>query len=109
MIRWNVYIENFNRRCIEAADLFAGEHSYLRDVCRKALKKYKDDKEQFAEEVRRSLKYQYWGRCEYEIILTSWPPDNSGRFKDEKIDVYDQVLMNWFPFIEYIWSHRKEL
>lgn len=74
MIHWNVYIENFNRRCIEIVDLFAGEHSYLRAACRKALEKSNDDKEQFAEELRKAIMYQYLGRCEYEIILTSWPP-----------------------------------
>ena len=28
---------------------------------------------------------------------------------EEKIDVYDQVINNWEPFMDYVWEHRKEL
>ena len=24
----------------------------------------------------------------------------------EKVDIYDQVLLNWDIFIEYLWNHR---
>lgn len=34
--------------------------------------------------------YQWWSRCEYEIILTDWP--NQKKF--EKWDVHEQVKMN---------------
>ena len=100
-------MENFNRREIETVDLFDG--TYLRDACRKALKKSGSDMALFAEELRGALMYQYWGRCEYETVLTSWPPDKSGEFRDMKIDVYDQVALNWDAFIEYVWNRRDEL
>lgn len=49
------------------------------------------DKE-WQEFVKRWAQYQFWSRCEYEIILSSWPPlsDEEGK----KIDVYDQIIMN---------------
>ena len=34
--------------------------------------------------------YQFWSRCEYEIILIDWPCQQ----KHEKWDVYKQIMMN---------------
>lgn len=34
--------------------------------------------------------YQWWGRCEYEVILSDWP----GMKEQKKIDVYEQLMMN---------------
>ena len=34
--------------------------------------------------------YQFWSRCEYEIILQDWP----GQTKQEKVDVYWQIKNN---------------
>lgn len=39
-----------------------------------------------------TLKYQYWCRCEYEWVLTSWPP-RSEEIGD-KWDIYKQCEMN---------------
>lgn len=33
---------------------------------------------------------QWWSRCEYEIIISDWPPSG----KEEKWDVYKQIEMN---------------
>ena len=42
--------------------------------------------------IDRELKYQFWSRCEYEIILSEWPnPKNN---PGKKIDVYEQCAMN---------------
>lgn len=35
-------------------------------------------------------KYQYWARCEYEIIVSDWPCNKNS----QKIDVCYQILMN---------------
>lgn len=46
------------------------------------------------EEVKKFIieesKYQWWARCEYEIILSSWPTKKV----EEKWDVHKQVMMN---------------
>lgn len=34
--------------------------------------------------------YQFWGRCQYEIILTDWPCQKN----EEKWDVHKQIMMN---------------
>lgn len=46
--------------------------------------------EEFAQFIKKESMYQWWGRCEYEIILKDWPCGQ----KEEKIDVYWQVMMN---------------
>jgi hypothetical protein len=35
-------------------------------------------------------KYQFWARCEYEIILKDWPTGE----KEKKIDIYWQIKNN---------------
>lgn len=35
-------------------------------------------------------RYQWWGRCEYEIIVADWPCQKNER----KIDIFEQVMMN---------------
>lgn len=47
-------------------------------------------KEEFKKFVDKELMYQFWGRCEYEIILVDWPCQT----KEEKIDIYQQCKLN---------------
>lgn len=46
--------------------------------------------EQFKEFVKRKSMYMYWARCEYEIILSDWPPSG----KEKKVDVHWQLMLN---------------
>lgn len=105
MLTWNVYVGNFNKGEIEVYNIF--EHISFVEDCRKAAKKYAKDRELFEKEVRTSLNYYFWSKCEWEIIIEHWPP--SDRCRDEKIDVADQVKLNWGIFMDYLWAHRKEL
>lgn len=125
-----VYVENINKRKIE-------KYNVLNDSIIDEIKdRTKDctDKKQFAEAVEHIIMYNYWSRSECEIILTDWPPHISpdelvrlnnevdkyekeyGREpysmcvnlkNEEKIDVYDQVMMNWNIFIDYVWENLK--
>ena len=105
MLEWNVYYGNFNSREIETYNVF--RHYGFVEQCRKELRKYKDDREGFLKEVRGWLMYFFWSKCEWEVIIQQWP--NNERFHDKKIDVYDQVIMNWDKFADYLWENRKEL
>ncbi len=46
--------------------------------------------EEFKTFIEKRSRYQWWARCEHEIILKDWP---NGRV-EKKIDVFDQVMMN---------------
>lgn len=106
-MEWNVYIEDFNGRKMEVYNIF--EHGRFNDDVKQAYKKYKDNFEAFAEEVKRSLMYYFWSKCEWEVILSPWPERKD--FQEKKIDVYDQVMLNWDNFIKYVWemAHARKV
>ena len=105
MLEWNVYFGNFNRQCIETVNIL-GHSGTVKEIA-EAYKKSGDNRAVFEDEVRRVLHYYYWCKCEWEIILSGWPP--SDRFKDAKVDVYSQIELNWDRFMDYLWDHRYEL
>ena len=136
---WNVYRENANTKKIEVYNIF--DHaSFKRDV-QEAYATCKTQKE-FVEKLKRTLMYYFWSKCEWEVIITDWPthvsvaevermsaeiakyeadyghkPYSTGvNLKvAEKIDVYNQVMLNWEAFVNYVWFalegkvERKEI
>lgn len=40
--------------------------------------------------VKSKSQYQFWGRCEYEVILVDWPCQKT----EHKMDVHEQIMMN---------------
>ena len=67
------------------------------------LLKEKIDKDDFSEKLKREVMYYFRSKCEYEIILSSW----TGRADDIKIDVYNQIIMNFDRFVDYCWNERR--
>lgn len=109
VLEWNVWVGDFNSRKIKQYNIF--RHGGFYEDCQRAYKKYghgkTEDREAFLEQVRRGMMFCYWSKCEWEVIINHWPPHS-----DEeaiKVDVYDQVTMNWDRFADYIWENRKEL
>lgn len=74
----------------------------------KKLKKKCADKEEFEEKIRSEMMWQYWSRCEYEVIVEIdddnriWlKPWVGCRNPDEvKIDVTDDENFDWRGFAE---------
>ena len=64
------------------------------------IKKKTSTKEEFAEKLDHMMRYYFWSKCEYEVILSSWV----GRADDVKIDIYDQIHMNWNVFVDYVYE-----
>nr|DAP34606.1 MAG TPA: Astrotactin-2 domain protein [Caudoviricetes sp.] len=46
--------------------------------------------EEFKGFIEKESMYQWWSRCQYEIILSDWPC----KHHEEKWDVHKQVMMN---------------
>ena len=121
-LTWNAYIEDRNANTIKVFNIF-NSFRFISDII-KANNKYKNDFE-FLQEVRSSLMYAFWSKAEYEVIITSWPPHiekeeferltkEDIRFRTwvnlsmgEKIDVYNQVMINWEAFKLYLLTNRK--
>ena len=126
-----MYYHNFNGKSIEKFNIF--DHGRFFEDIKKDLKKY-DTKEEFAERLRGHLFYYYGSKCEWEVVITSWVPyitmseldrlnaeceETLKKYNREpyrlyvnpdvgkKIDVYEQVRLNWDLFVDYVWSHKR--
>ena len=121
---WNVFVND--NQSIQIYNIF--DHPGFRQDVKSAKKKYGVASKEFEEEIRRSLMYYYWSKCEWETVISSWPPyidsKEYNRIKEEvdkrdvfysvsvspegaqKVDVYMQVDMNWKPFMQYLIAHQ---
>ena len=101
-MQWNVFYHDVNKDKITTLDIF--KHGGFRRDVEKALQEH-DSFEEFAEELRRTLFYYFWAKCEYEIIILPWC--GSKETTGKKVDVYTQVMNNWGVFLNYVWSAGK--
>lgn len=131
-MKWNVYYNNVNKRTIEKWNIF--NHGRFAEDVEKLLEE-DVTKEEFAKELKHKLRYYFWSKCEYETIITSWPcyidqtelnrlnadyEESAAKYGHypyrlsvdlevgEKIDVADQVAMNWNIFVDYVWSYKEK-
>lgn len=104
MLEWKVLVGDFNHKEISSFNVF--DHYRFLDDCKKNAKKNAKDYAAFCNQLYTDLHYHYCGKCEWEVIVTDWP--TSGKC-EMKLDVYDQVSLNWDLFCQYVWSHAVEL
>lgn len=122
IFEWNVYIKDMNRREIKPYNIF--KHGRFVNKIEELMEDFTGTKEEFATQVKSTLMYYFWSKCEWETVITSWPPritqeelnrlnveldskypSLSPRLETaEKIDVYQQVMLNWEHFINYLWG-----
>jgi hypothetical protein len=125
-MQWNVLLHDVNAGKITTWDIFR-HCGFAKDV--EKLLSADLDKEHFAELLQKRLQYYFWSKCEYEVVVTSWPTYIDGKelgrlnkeYKEyneklgkypykidvapdvgKKIDVYDQVMLNFDAFVEYV-------
>lgn len=77
--------QNFNHQKFEPYDIMP----YLIDKYTESKKKPVSF-EEFKSFIKVESMYQYWARCEYEIIICGWPNKETC----EKWDIYKQIMMN---------------
>lgn len=104
-MKFMVYYHDFNRDKIDTFDIF--NHNGFREDIKKAIKKYKD-KDEFSEILKRELRYYFWSKCEWELIieitkdnrifLSPWV--GSREPEKVKIDVTDDIGFDWKGFAE---------
>lgn len=100
---WWVFNQDFNRHEIVLVNVM----EYIEPEIKNWRTKNKRNKiiwtiDEFAEKLKRECMYRFWSKCEYEIILDGWP---SGKdFKQLKIDVWDQIEINWDKFLNMCWE-----
>ena len=125
---WNVYRENFNNNSIIKYNIF--DHGGFAQDVNKLLKE-DITKDEFAEQLRRSLMHCFWCKSEYEVVISSWPvyidKEELDRINSEceeyndkwahypykinispevskKIDIYSQVMLKFDIFVDYVWN-----
>lgn len=99
-IEWYVYYHDSNAQKIIRWNIF--NHGSFTEKVKKLLKDNLS-RDEFEDGLKKYLMYYMWSKCEYEIILSPW----TGRADDIKIDVYDQIMMNWNSFVDYVWSLKE--
>ena len=99
MNKFNVIIWDINSRTIEPYDVLP----YFRREYKSLKKKDRPiTREQWKEFVRRRGMYMFWARCEYEILISEWPPSKED--KHIKIDVWQQIDNNLDLVVDLLMS-----
>lgn len=105
MLEWNVFWEDPNKRKIVVRDIF--QHAGFWNSCLVIKKKYSNDKETFGEKLRWALQGYFWCRCEYELVMSDWPPSEG--FDGRKVDIFEQIDINWDRFLDYVWNNKDDI
>lgn len=124
-LMWNVYNYDINRSEIRIYNVF--KHISFNEDVQKLLNKNLAYDE-FSERLNRIAQYYFWSKAECEIVITSWVPHIDNEELDrlnkereerrtyrysvnldvgEKIDIYDQLRLNWEQFVRYVYSFKK--
>lgn len=101
---WNVYYHNPNKDKIEIYNIF--DHGNFNKYVKEILDKCKT-KEELAQELEAELQYYFWSRTQWETVIGPW----CGSRNNEciKIDIYDQVMLNFDIFVDYCWSFNEAI
>ena len=58
----------------------------------------------FKEILKKEMQYYYWGKSEHEVVIKEW----CGTTAEKKIDIFDQLQLNWEVFVIYVWNSLLE-
>lgn len=123
-LTWNVFTNSFNDNKIEVYNVF--DHWRFCEDIDKSVKKYKKAMKQegltkrlkkalldnFKETIENDLMYYFWSKYEWEIGITEPFEDHiikqDCKYPWEKVDVYDQIKMNFDIFFDYIYQNLVE-
>lgn len=103
-VEWYVFREDWNSKRIINYNIF--EHGSFVIDCAQDINKHKNEYLTLESLIKRELMYYFWSKSEMEVIITDWP--TSGEI-ERKVDIYEQVCLNWDSFYEYFWEHRAEI
>lgn len=94
---WNVLVWDVNHDCLKYHDVVPGFKDYIMSVAKSKRPKTRDE---LSSVLDSEAAYHYWSRCEWEILVQGWPKSDA----EKKIDVYQQLKMNWDAFIDGFWE-----
>lgn len=111
-MKWDVYYYNFNANKIESFNIL--DHWSFREYTKKAAKKLKT-KEEFAEQLKSELRYYFWSKAEYELIIEITEDNHiflipwcGCRNPEEvKIEINPVVTEDGFNWLEFARLHTE--
>lgn len=103
-LTWNVYVRDMNNDDIIMWNVF--NHAKFKEDTLKLLLEA-TSKEKFSEKLSSTVLYYFWSKYEYEIWIYRGRDNNDAR----RVDVANQLVLNWDVFVDYLWSklHYQEV
>ena len=98
-LEWNVFEYDFNSKRIEIFNIF-DHYRFLKD-CFDAYNNSNGDFNEFQKSIKQNLMYYFWGKFEHEIVLSQF---TSGDPVEKKIDVFEQVMLNYDVFVSKLFE-----
>lgn len=106
-MEWYVYRHDLNKgKIIKYNVVNTGVINHLTEMLNQ-IKKEKGhwNYDDFKEAAKTIYRYYYWSRSEHEIIIKEW----IGNEAVEKVDVFDQLMLNWDIFVDHLHDYVIEL
>lgn len=100
-MEWYVYYYDINHGNIVTYNIF--DHGRFGEDFNKLISDYNITKEEFANKLDIMLRYYFWSKGQWETFLKPWFGDSK---VEKKIDVYDQIKLNWDNFLEYAYNYK---
>lgn len=110
---------------LKSAEVVKGEGLMNEELIATFKEAYKENI--FKQKLVHELRYCFWGKCEYETIITDWPTmvakKEVVRLSEElsnnkiiyrttvdldikrKVSVYDYIALNLDIFVDYVWNN----
>lgn len=92
--------DNFGPKNPSIANLEAAFNNLAKEYLIDNRFKFRDNitciRDFLEERLRAECHYYFWGKCEYEVVISGWPNENI----QKKTDVYEQLEANWGIFKE---------
>lgn len=98
-LEWNVIYFDINKKAFTVYNVLSDR--IIKEIVDRTKKI--TNRDLFAEEVRHIIMYYFWSKCEWEIVLQEWT--GASKKEEIKVDVYDQLTLNWNRFIDYLWNN----
>lgn len=114
MLRWNVFVEDINRRQIKSYDIFNhggfyGDLYKCTQTYKKTLKNAVKPKEReaalvtYRESIRKELMYYFWAKAEWEVVITDWPVHLSTEELDRAAADREEYVSKWKKEPGVVW------
>lgn len=105
---FNVIVYEFNSHKFEKYNVMPYfERMFKNKFKTKKSPDYPQSFDELKKFVEDESTYMFWSRCEWEVILSPWPPAKVDHDEDEKIDVHWQIMNNIDIVTEILMSNLK--